>query len=383
MALVAIPLLCASLLLQAPEIPVAVLQSGQRIECIEAKPGDRQLQTPFGLYRCAMDPVVSLEDGKRRAEDLEGLYLDDRISADTYLHDLSQAGLLTILAETCEDLAQENRNRVDVYRLLEGWATRLDRVPAKVKREDRVEWLWKRANSKEWVEAVMCGAQLSLEVSCSTLAQGNRRISLAKLRQALKSRYLPHRRMAAILAGSQREIGLREGLMLASIEESLEPLRCAAARGAQEIHGQAARNYWLRNLARGDHRDRAAAAWNLGRYGGEEALPGLIHVLAAHGHKPPERFDFAGRTVWVVSEEDPSAIDLGHLEADQQSVHVHSYQPELEFLQMGSTFKVTRYGDGLRDIVLEALDAWAGEKTSRSSEAWLDWYLGEWLPSRT
>ena len=99
-------------------------------------------------------------------------------------------------------------------------------------------------------------------------------------------------------------------------------------------------------------------------------------------HKPPERFEFAGRTIWVVSKRDTSAMDLGGYNPEQREVDFQHLSPNLEFIDLGSTFTVTRYGDSLRALLLEALDTWAGEKTGRDPEAWLDWYLNVWLPDR-
>ena len=46
-----------------------------------------------------------------------------------------------------------------------------------------------------------------------------------------------------------------------------------------------------------------------------------------------------------------------------------------EYLDLGSYVKVTRYGESMRDALLEALDLWAGRTTGRDAEAWLTWYL--------
>jgi len=67
---------------------------------------------------------------------------------------------------------------------------------------------------------------------------------------------------------------------------------------------------------------------------------------------------------------------------EKLEVDFRHLSPDLEFLDLGSTFTVTRYGESLHILILEALDTWAGEKTDRDTAAWITWYLEVWLPSR-
>jgi hypothetical protein len=120
MGLLAAPLLCAvmaaatpSLAAQAPEVPIAVLQSGQRVECTDAEVGDLQFHTPYGLFRSAGDPVVEVVDGRRQAQDLRKLRSARVLDDFTWLHDLSTAGQLRELGSAClEVLAADN---LDIY----------------------------------------------------------------------------------------------------------------------------------------------------------------------------------------------------------------------------------------------------------------------------
>jgi len=391
MALFAAPLLCAILAqaaqigappAQAPQIPIAVLQSGQRVECIDAEVGDLKFQTPFGLFRTPTDPIVEIVDGAQQAKDLRMLRSKRVLDDFTWLHDLSTAGQLRQLSVACMEVLAQDHQNIYPYELLESWGRRLDVVPAKVDRDQRIAWLWKRATGKDFCEAILAGAQLREEVSQSSQAPNERTVSIRKLRVALRSKSTWQRRIASLIAGRQRVFSMREALLKASITDLLDPVRTAAAAGAHEIHAHSARQYWVRNLARGSGAHRDAAAWNLGRFGGADALNALIYVLAAWEHKPPERFKFAGRTVWVVSQPDRSAGDLGGYNPEQQEIDFRHLSPDLEFIDLGSTFFVTRYGESLHELLLEALDTWANEKTGRDTAAWLTWYLDVWLPSR-
>lgn len=377
----AVSFLCAALL-QAPQLPIAVLQSGQRVESTQAAVGDLEFQTPFGLYRNPTDPVVEIFDGAQQAINFDKLRRQDMLDDFGWLQALSTAGQLSALTSACEEVLALQPHNLYPYELLDSWGGRFDVVPRELDREKRVSFLWKRATGKDFTTAVMAGAQLLKEVSLSSQASNDRVVSIRELRRAVRSKHLVQRRIGALVAGRQGQFSMREDLLEASITESLEPVRAAAAVGAHELHAHSARQYWVRNLARGHRSHRDNAAWNLGHYGGADALNALIHVLAAGDHKPPQRFDFAGREVWVVSKRDSSALDLGGYNPEQREVDFQHLSPDLEFIDLGSTFTVTRYGDSLRVLLLEALDTWAGEKTGRDSKAWLDWYLNVWLPDR-
>jgi len=381
MSLIFAPLVCAALL-QAPQLPIAVLQSGQRVECVEAQVGDREFETPFGLFRTATDPVVEIYDGTQQVQDLRKLRKLEVLDDFTWLHDLSTAGQLTELARASQLVLAHDQHNIYAYEVLESWGRRIDAVPPKLDRNQRITWLWKRANKSDFTSALMAGAQLMEEVSQSSQASNDRVVSISDLRKAMRQKSVVPRRVAALIAGRQRQFSMRESLLEASIAEKLEPVRSASAAAAHEIHAHSARQYWVRNLARGTGASRDAAAWNLGHYGGADALNALIHVLAAWEHRPPERFEYAGREIWVVSSVDRNAADLGGYNPEQQEVDFRHLSPDLEFLDLGSTFTVTKYGESLHTLLLEALDTWAGEKTERDTEAWLQWYMNVWLPSR-
>ena len=381
MALFAAPLLGA-MLLMAPQLPIAVLQSGQRVECVTAAIGDRELETPLGVFRCPTDPVVKLVDGTQQRKDFRKLRRLKVIDDATWLQDLSTAGQLLELATACQELLALDAQNVLAYEALERWGHQLDAVPAQLDREQRVAWLWDRAASEDFPQSILAGAQLLDEVSQSSQAVNNRVVSIRELRSALRSKSVVLRRTSAFVAGRQRQFSLRELLLEISISEPLEVVRTAAAAGAHEIHAHSARQYWVQNLARGSDAHRAAAAWNLGHYGGADALQALIHVLAADQHAPGERFRFAERIIEVVSNTDRNALDLGGFNPEQQEVDFRHPSPELELLDWDSTFTVTKYGDSLRAVLLEALDTWANSKSNRDTAAWLEWYLNVWLPAR-
>lgn len=368
--------------LQTPQLLVAVTEGGVHIQSIEAEVGDRQVETPYGLYRTPHDPVVRVVDRAQQIHDLRKLHQDGVLDDETWLQDLSTAGQLEELSRACLETLAQDPQAVLPYSVLESWGRRLDPVPADTPRDRRIAWLWKQSQGRDFTKAVLGGARLAEEVSFSSQAANERIVLLADLRKALRSNSVVRRRIAAHIAGKQQEFSLRETLMEASLLDPVEASRDAAAEGVHSIHAHSARQYWVRNLARGKNPHREAAAWNLGRYGGADGLHGLIHVLAAWNHKTGDRFDFSERTIWVVSDRDRSALDVTGFDPLEGEVDALHLAPDLEFLDLGSKFKVLRYGESLQLVLLAALDHWADTRTERDTDAWLKFYLEDWLPSR-
>ncbi len=372
----------ATLLALAAQTSIAITQSGLHVQCIDAQVGDRQVQTPFGLLRTPSDPVVEIADGSNQVADFRKLHQQGITDDETWLQDLSTAGQLEELARACLEILAQQPQSIFPYTFLESWGKKIDPTPPQLPYRKRVSWLWEQASGKDFTKAVLAGAFLLEEISYSSEPDNDRIIRIADLRKALRSKSVVRRRVAAHIAGRQQEFSLRETLMLASLTDPVEAARDAAAEGLSGIHPHSARQYWVRNLARGTSYARVAAAWNLGHYGGADGLQALVHVLATWNHKVGQRFRFADRSVWLVSDPDRSALDIAGYNPEQEEVDFRHLNPDLEFLDLGSTFKVTRYGESFRDVLLEALDTWAGETTHRDVDAWLKYYLEEWLPSR-
>lgn len=371
-----------ALLLQSPSLPVAVTQSGLHLQCVDAEVGDREIQTPFGIYRNATDPIVAIEDGSQQIEDLRRLRLDGIIDDSTWLQDLSTAGQLDELLRASIEILEQEPQRLEPYLVLEHWGRQLDPVPTNLDRGKRVPWLWERAFDKDFATSLFAGARLAVEVSASSQAQHGRVVALADLRKALRNPDARIRRIAARVAGMQQEVSLREPLMEASLEDAVEAARDAAAEGVHGIHTHAARLYWLRNLARGEASHREHAARNLGRFGGADGLRGLLHVLAAWDSKAGTKFTFHECRIKVVRKIDRNARDLIGLDPEHAEADSTYLRADTEFLKLEGTFEVTRYSESLHSALLDALDTWAGYRTGRTTVDWLDYYTDAWLPTR-
>lgn len=368
---------------QAPQRPIAVTQEGVHIQCIGAEIGDREIQTPFGLLRNSMDPIVAIVDGGKEVIELRKLHQTGALDDASWLRDLSRAGQLEELARASLEVLALEPQAILPYHLLESWGRRIDPVPAKVLVENRVAWLWREANRKDFTAAVLAGAKLTDEVSASSSENNDRKVSLSDLRKSLRSSSALRRRIAAHVAGRQRDFSLRETLLKASLEDPAEAARDAAAMGAHALHAYSARSYWVRNLMQGKADLRMASAFNLGNYADADGLHSLMTALSAWEHRLGEEYNFAGRRLQVVSSVNRNALDIPGYSPEQEDVNIKHLSPNKALLDFRDIVQVKAYGEDQRGILLEALDLWAGKATERTPDDWMKFYLEEWLPTQS
>lgn len=378
--------LLAAILLAAPQtaverpaIQIAVTESGRRVESLQAKIGDREILTPFGRFPIALDPVAALEDGGVQLEQLLALHASGVLDDLGLAQDLSTAGQLTALAQHCERFALTSP-RLEPYLLLESWGARLDPVPRELPRERRVAWLWERVMEDSWIQTVLCAARLREEATAAYQAASERVVSIVDLRRALRSKRPAQRRAGGCIAGKQQEFNLLEPLMSGSLDDANAAGADGAARGCAEVHPAASVDYWSRMVAHGERGARLRAARHLGAYCGKSGLKVLTHVLAAAGHPNGDRFQFAGRDIFVVAREGDDPFDLRLYDVNYTDKLLTPSDPQREYVDLGSRFKVTRVEPELTAALLAALDLYAGELTGRSREDWLVWYLANLKP---
>ncbi|MDA0666864.1 MAG: hypothetical protein O3A95_04440 [Planctomycetota bacterium] len=369
--------------LQTPQRPIAVTQEGVQIQATHAEIGDREIQTPFGTLRNVMDPVVAIIDGEKQVLELRKLHHTGALDDASWLRDLSRAGQLEELARASLEVLALEPQAILPYRLLESWGRRIDPVPPKVLVQDRVAWLWRESNRKDFAAAILAGAKLAEEVSASSYEDNDRKVGLSELRKSLRSSSPVLRRVAAHVAGRQKEFSLRETLLEASLGDPTEAARDAAAKGAHMLHPYSARAYWVRNLMQGKDDLRMASAFNLANYGDADGLHGLMTALSAWEHPLGHTYDFAGRSLRVVSGSDRNALDIPGYSPDQEDVNLKDLSPNHALLDFHDIVQVKRYGEDQRDILLEALDLWAGKTTERTHGEWMKFYLEEWLPTQS
>ncbi|MFK5957020.1 MAG: hypothetical protein QM477_11315 [Planctomycetota bacterium] len=369
--------------LQSPQLPIAVTQDGVQIQSVHAEVGDREIQTPYGVFRNPHDPVVAIIDGEKQVLELRKQHQIGVLDDASWLRDLSRAGQLEELSRASLEVLTLDPQAILPFRLLESWGRRIDPVPAKVLVQDRVAWLWQVANGKDFTAAVLAGSRLVDEVSSTSNYDNSLQVQLSDLRKSLRSSSVVRRRIASQIAGRQQEFSLRETLLEASIMDNTEAARDAAAFGAQLLHASTARTYWTKNLAQGKDEYRIAAAYNLGTYGEADGINSLVAVLSAWEHRSGSHYEFAGRTISVVSTHDRNALDIPGYSPDQEDVDITYLPANKALLDPHASLKVKRFGEGQLIVLLEALDAWAGKATGRSRSDWIKFYLEDWLPTQT
>lgn len=128
---------------------------------------------------------------------------------------------------------------------------------------------------------------------------------------------------------------------------------------------------------------RLASAYNLGSYADADGLHSLMTALSAWEHRLGHTYDFAGRSLRVVSTVNRNALDIPGYSPDQEDVNLKHLSPNQALLDYRDIVQVKRYGEDQWSFLLEALDHWAGRTTERSQGDWMKFYLEEWLPSQT
>ena len=370
----AIPLLLALQANPTEPVMVAVTESGRAIQAIDASPGDLEFKTPFGVFVCPTDAVERVEDRTLLRNRFLKFLEDDSISRKVLTHEASAAGLLALMAEQADILFAEDLDRPGLFTLLENWGEDLDNLPEKIKRKERVDWLWARIPQAEPVASAFLSGRLQFELSGSRHADPDRLLERSQIRKGFRDPSALVRRATAGALAAQKTFdqNLFTQALKASVEDPLQSVRLEAARACGEVDRRVARQIWTYVLARNRSGPRQEAARNLGRYGGRGALDPLIHVLAAEGRKSPERFEFAGRKIQVSKEIAPFGM-RNHNPSQSQIFSIASE----EVWRLGTAFKVRTLEEEDVVAVLAALETWAGETTGRSSEDWKKWYLKE------
>lgn len=289
------------LLLLASQQPVAILDSGTRIECSgKVQVGQRHIETPFGRYDASLDPVASLADSE---EDLRLLAPLKALDYAAWLQNISDRGLLSVLL--AEEVQEEHQALHQS--LIEGWGRRLDTLPSRMDRDDRVEALWKRLLKADDHDQLLLTGALLREISSGSQAV-KRRIGLSALGKGLKSKDPETRRAAARIAAHQTETGLTHRLMKMSLEEPLEPVRLAMSDASYALDPEHSLGRWTVALWRnGPEGERIHAAEHLGSYGADE--PGVVKALiialgAESTAMAPRSYVFFGKQIAAVTDFD-------------------------------------------------------------------------------
>ena len=349
-----------SLLLVCAQQPVAVLQSGARVETTEqVSMGARSLETPYGRFDASLDPVVDMSDTE---EDLRLLAPLKEMDYGLWLQRISERGLLSLLVTT--EVSAEHRALH--AQLLEDWGKRLDSLPTKWEKEKRIDRLWKDiAMAKDHEQLLATGALLR-EVSRSSQAV-KRRISHADLSRALKAKDPELRRAGARLAAHQEVIGLSRKLMSLSLEEEDAPARGAMSDAAYRLDPEQSLGRWTIALWRhGPEEERIRAAGYLGDFGSEnpDVVKALIYALGAEtAAMAPRSYVFFGRQISAVTDFDVEVASSSFI-AD----------PNVSVLVEGSMLEVRVVSVHLGRAIRNSLTRLTGARPGPKRGDWVSWY---------
>jgi len=351
----------ALLLLCQGDLPMAILESGKRVEA-SAVPdlGARHVETPFGLYDATLDPVVSIQDGLQDRELLAPLQALDQA---LWLQRISERGLLSLLAAAQPKSAAARESWMQE---LTSWGAHLDTLPSATDREQRSEQLWQALGKAKDAEQLLLTGALLREIP-SSRDLPKRRIGLVALRHALASKDPELRRAAALIGAHQRNRDLERPLLASSLEDPVTGVRSAAALALEELDQQRALGLWTLSLWHGkSDQERQQAATHLGDFGSKEpaVAKALIHALASSGTGgAPRSYVFFGKQVTYIGDYDVE-VASGSMIAD----------PVVSVLTEGVSLQIRVISTQLAGRIATSLKQLTGQDFGTDREAWMRWY---------
>ncbi len=372
----------------------AMTKSGVQIEVSERpKRGQLDIKTPFGMYHTPLDPVQILVS---RVRDRSWRTLLDRTpdaSLVPTIEAMSANGQISALLEIVPDVLARNRE-IEIWLTLgklEEFGASVDPVPKHLNRGKRLEWLLANRRQARGPSRLLWNARYLKELP--RLASYWERLEIRKefmWSRGLKKEDVLERRFEIQLAAHFLESDPSFGARARELSLYGEPaLRDVAAASILALWPEAAREYWVSGLLRGQDSVRTIAAQHLARHLPEYAPKPFAYLLAAEGYPFSQSFEFVGKDVRVVNErEAPGRYPawFNDLVLQQREFRnlaepwrlVPLKRPgSYEYLELESTVQLIRMSDELRDTVFDSLASLTDDIVPRSSHAWLGWYAAQ------
>lgn len=343
------------------EVPMAVLQSGARVESsIVPQVGDREVQTAYGVYDATLDPVVEIAEGQ---DDLRLLDPLAALDQEQWFQRISERGLLASLAEAKPRTAAAREAWLEALTV---WGGKLDTLPSKTDRDKRTDLLWKQLLKADDAEQALLTGALLREIPQSRELP-KRRIGLVDLRRGLEHKDAEVRRAAALIALHQSTYDLERPLLTASLEDKQPAVRQAAASALQTLQPERSLGLWTLALWR-ERNDatRQHAAAHLGAFGSSDhsVAKALIHALASSGNSgAPRSYVFFGKQIAYISDYDVE-VASGAVIAD----------PIVSVLTEGTTLQIRVISTQLAGRISSSLKQLTGQDFGTNREAWMRWY---------
>ncbi len=367
MALSALLLLSATLAPPPVELQgkLARLEDGTRIRCEKAEPGAEAFETEWGRFLCPGNPVIDVIDAEADAKALAALKEYDY---NAYLKECSKRGFLEPLFDAA-DLRGKKAETVDqptVLAALEAWGPYFDPVPSRIEASERVSYLWEQLEKAKPGEAALLTGRMLAEMDRKIGATHFKKITLADLRRALRSKSPGLRRAAALVGQKQDERQFWQPMLKASVADDHAGVRAACAASVVAMDNEKALSGFSSALWRGKtDNQRVAAAEHLGDYGDALTIDVLMVPLQASTVTggPASAFAHFGRHVSVVADFDVEIAQAASI-AD----------PRVIVLQEGTALQVRVVSTRVTRTVMRSLKKLTRKNPGPRPEDWLRWY---------
>lgn len=367
MALSALILLSATIAPPPIELQgkLARLEDGTRIRCENAEAGAERFETEWGLFYCPGNPVVDVIDAGADAKALEALREYDY---NAYLQQCSKRGFLQPLIDAA-NLRGKKAEAVDqptVLAALEAWGPYFDPVPSRTEASERVSHLWDQLEKAKPGQAALLTGRLLAEMDRKLGTSHFKKITLADLRRALRSKSPGLRRAAALVGRKQDEQQFWQPMLSASVKDDDAGVRAACAASVMQMNSDLALTGFSSALWRGKtDSERVAAAEHLGDYGDSLSIDVLMVPLKASTVTggPASAYAFFGRQISVVADFDVEIAAAASI-AD----------PRVIVLQEGTALQVRVVSTRVTRTVMISLKKLTNVNPGPRPEDWLRWY---------
>ncbi|MFT7517102.1 MAG: hypothetical protein ACI84O_000892 [Myxococcota bacterium] len=337
----------ASLQVSLPDSEIAVTQSGVAIEASNCKVGDLELDTPYGRFLCAADPVVEIRDLNASWQQLSKLKERGVFSNSEWLETLSKAGLLSALLQETDSLSKTFPELTLGYDLIQSWAEQTSHLPISIELSKQVPWLHAQYLKQKKLSRLIYGTELTSIVSASADKRAERNLTYSQVGDELKSSDPLRRRIGLLLCIKQSEMMHLATILTMSITDDEAQVRLSAGRACAALYQYAARQYWVKLAARGSEIQRSKAVEALARHGGPIGMRALLLLDSASQHSIGDRYTFKDNRVWIVKKRLSNLLDPRLWADDHFDPRVildvdHYRYHDIEFIDAGSVFVITK-----------------------------------------
>ncbi len=357
-----------------PKDWIAMTESGVQIEvAAQVNKGDLTVETPFGLYRTATDPIRLCFERNRDLTWRTSIRTQSSASLLEAIQMCRANGQISGLIEIADAALRRNRPAEvrAALRGLEEWGAQLDPVPKGMTQDERVQWLWQQVQGVEGPAKLLLSGRLAAEVMPAGNGVGKRQLKQVELQKILRGGDSLMQRVAVHICEVQAMADPYVGAQILTLSLfGSTACRDLAARAAPKLRPLSTREYWVRALLRSSDSMREIAAQNLVWEMPEYAAKPFAVLLAATGKLAPSRFKFADHSIQVVVDR-RHPHNLLQLEVAMQT---SGGEIDGEYLEDSSVIKVCKVPAELQQQLQRYLGELAKDEQERSLEQWLIWY---------